>query len=271
MTSKGVPKSRLWPCLLFTTLATLVLLSGIVLFPTVWNPGAPLLLAGSLAVSVGVARLIFGLGKYYRVESGLATLLLLWMGACSISTLDLHASQRSLASFTGGVAFLLFCQACIETRKQWRGVVYTLIGICFLSSVLAWVIGLMQARETGVLPPLRGTFANHDTFSVLPLIAVCLVMGLIEKSGPKQTWLNMGLASFFVLTLYGTGCRAALVGFVVAALVFGLSLHFLRKDKSEKTRLFVGFPLAVGILITPFIGYQYASEAAARPSKSFAA
>jgi O-antigen ligase/predicted Zn-dependent protease len=218
-------------------------------------------LAGALAVSVGLVRLVFGLGKYYRVESGLATLLLLWMGACSYFTLDLHASQRSLAGFTGGVAFLLLCQASIETRKQWRGVVYTLIGVCFLASIVAWIVGLMQARESGVLPPLRGTFANHDTFSVLPLLAVCLIMGLIEKSGPKLTWVNMGLASFFVLTLYGTGCRAALVGFVVAALVFGLSLQFLRKDKSEKTRLFVGFPLAVGILITPFVGYQYASEA----------
>lgn len=261
MSNLELSKSKLWLCLFFTNAAVLVLVSGIVLFPTSWNPGVPLLLAGGFAVLVGLSRLAFGLGKYYRVEADLATLLLFWMAVCAYLTLDLHASHRSIASFTGGVAFLFFCQASIDSRKQWRGVAYSLVGISFVTSILAWFIGLMQARETGVLPPLRATFANHDTFSILPLIAVCLVMGLIERSGPKLTWMNMFLASFFVLTLYGTGCRAALIGFGVAALTFGLSLQILRRDRSEKTRLFVGLPVALGLLFTPFLGFQYASEA----------
>jgi len=259
MSSQGGQKPKLWPCIIFTFFASTVLVAGILLFPTVWNPGMPLLLAGVFATLLGVARIVGGLGKYYRMECDVATLLLIWMATCSIFSLDLHASQRSVASFTGGVAFLLFCQAVIQTRKQWRGVAYTLIWICFFASILAWVIGLAQAAKTGILPPLQGTFANQDTFAVLPLLAICLVLGLIERSGPKLTWMNMFMAAFFMLTLYSTGCRAALVGFIAAALCFSLPLQFLRKEKSEKTRLFVGFPLALGLLFSPFLGYQYAA------------
>jgi O-antigen ligase len=261
MPPEEVTKPSSWPCIAAAALASLVLGISILFFPTTWNPGLPLLLAGVFATLAGLGRILFGLGTYYRAESDLATVLLIWMGICCLYTLDLYTSQRSLASFAGGVAFLLFCQATIRTRKHWRGVAYALIGVCVFASILAWFAALVQARQTGVLPPLKGTFANHDTFSVLPLIGVCLVLGLVEKSGPKLTWFNLALGGFFLLTLFATGCRAALVGFVAAALVFFLPLHILRKDRSEKTRLFVGFPLLLTLLFVPLAGYQFASGA----------
>lgn len=241
--------------------ATLAMSLTLLVFPTGLNPGLPILLGGVVSIVVGLTRAVKGLSRYYRPEVDIATGLLVWMAACTLLSLDAYLSQRSLASFAVGVAFLMLCPAVIKTRAQWRGLAYTLLGIISLASLLAWALAVIQASSTGVLPPLRGVFANHDTFAVLPLAGLCLAMGLVEKSGPRLTWFNLLLAAFFLFTLFGTGCRAALVGFVAAALFFFLSLHFLRSEKSEKTRLFVGFPLILALLATPVVGYQFAAGA----------
>jgi O-antigen ligase/tetratricopeptide (TPR) repeat protein len=234
-----------------------VLLATLVIFRTPLNPGLPIAMGGALAVLAALLRLICGSGPYYRCESEIAVLLMLWMAICSFFSVDEYLSQRSLGSFVGAVAFLQVMQTTLRSRKQWRSACYTLIGLCTLVSVLAWIPAVQAARKTGVLASLMGTFVNPDTFSILPLLALCLTLGLIEKARPAATVLLLSICGVLLATIFATGCRASMLGFFVGCALFLTSILYFRRDKADKTKLLVGFPIVLTLLALPLLGYRY--------------
>ena len=243
--------------ILFAAACAGVLLATLTLFPTSFNPGLPITLGGALAAITAIYRSFAKSGRYFRSNSDIVTALLDWLSLCSVFSVDEYLTRRSLATFVGGTAFLFACQVGIKSRVQWRWMVYTLIGTCSLASLQAWLPALMEARETGTLSPLHGTFNNPDTFSILPLLGLCLVLGLIERAAAVGTVVNLGLAGFLLMTVFATGCRGAMLGFILGGATFVGSLLFYRKNKAEKTQLLVGFPLALTILAIPMLGFKF--------------
>ncbi|MFA7482437.1 MAG: O-antigen ligase family protein [Vulcanimicrobiota bacterium] len=247
-----------WLGPVLAVLAVVVLGLTLVLFPTRLNPGVPIALGGILAVITGLARLGAGTGPYAEPRSDLALAFLAWMAICTAFTIDTHLSLRSLGSMVGGTAFLVACQVGIRSREQWRQMAHALVLVCLGASVHAWWLGLTQYSGSGALRPLMGTFVNPDTFSVLPLVGLVVVLGLVEKSAPWLTWVHLLCAAFLFATLLATGCRAALVGFGLAALFLLGTLWRQRSRSIEKTKMFVGFPLVLALLFLPIFGLQSA-------------
>lgn len=236
--------------------ALLTLAASIVLFPTILNPGVTIFIGGALAILAGVLRLTFGSGRYYRTESDIATLLLAWMAICTVFTVDQYLSRKSLGSFVGAVAFIWICQITLANRAQWRTMAISLIALCTTASVFAWIPALDTARATGTLPPLMGFFNNQDTFSILPLLALCLTLGIIEKSGPAATPIHLLNSAFLLATIFGTACRGSVLGFVIAGSFFMVNTFRAKGERAEKTKLFVGFPLILALLALPVLGYN---------------
>ena len=259
MSQKGSSKKKrsLLPCVAFAVSASAVMLLTLAVFPTSLNPGLPILLGGTLALLVAIYRLTANSGRYFRLQSEIATVLFLWMLVCSVFTLDGYLTQRSVSTFVGGLAFLLAAQVGVNSRNHWRWMTYSLIAVCTVASVHAWFPALKQASVTGTLSPLKGTFVNPDTFSILPLIALCLTLGLIEKASTVGTVTNLALAGFHLLTVFATGCRASMLGFFVGGSCFIGAVMYYRKDKTEKTQLFVGFPVLLAFLAIPLVGYKF--------------
>jgi O-antigen ligase/predicted Zn-dependent protease len=249
--------SSSYACIVFVVICSLFLVLTLAVFPTSLSPGLPILLGGILAMLVACYRLGVNSGRYFRKESEIATVLLFWLLVCSFFTLDEYLTRKYLASFVGGIAFLFAAQAGIKSRSHWRWMVYSLVFVSTLVSLHAWLPALQIARATGTLPPLKGTFVNPDTFSILPLVALCLVLGLVERASTVVTLTNLGLASFLLMTVFATGCRASMLGFFVGGATFITSLLRYRKGKTEKTQLLVGFPLLLTLFAIPVVGFKF--------------
>lgn len=237
-------------------LSAAVLGMTLYVFNTNLNPGLPLVLAGVLAVVVGLARAVFGAGRYYLPSSDLVTVLLAWLAVSTYFSIDTYLSSRSLATFTGGVAFFLACMVGVRKRRHWRYFVNCLQAVCAIASVHAWALSIAAAQAKGRFEPLTGTFVNPDTFAVLPMIGLCLSMGMVEKAKEIETYLQMALTTLFLATMLATGCRSAMLGFGCGAVFFLFFLFRYAASRSEKTKIFIGFPLILTVLILPVLGYE---------------
>ncbi len=258
MTRKEQKEDRKWGQFILAVLLQFLTLGlTMVIFPTTLNPGIPILLGGALSLIVGAGFVLTGPGRYFRPASLLSLALSVWMLLSSFFTLDSYLSWRYAASFWGGTAMLLACAWSIQSRRQWRISTYGLLAFCTLSSLFAWLPALGSIKENGSLPALMGNFNNPDTFAVLPMVGLFLTIGLIEKASNGATGYYLVSAAFLILTLFATGCRAAMVGLVVGGLFFAISLHRFHPKTLGKTKMTVAVPLAVVILVTPILGYNF--------------
>lgn len=258
MTRKEQKEDRKWGQFILAVLLQFLTLGlTMVIFPTTLNPGIPILLGGALSLIVGAGFVLTGPGRYFRPASLLSLALSVWMLLSSFFTLDSYLSWRYAASFWGGTAMLLACAWSIQSRRQWRISTYGLLAFCTLSSLFAWFPALGSIKENGSLPALMGNFNNPDTFAVLPVVGLFLTIGLIEKASNGATGYYLVSAAFLILTLFATGCRAAMVGLVVGGLFFAISLHKFHPKTLAKTKMTVAVPLAVVILVTPILGYNF--------------
>lgn len=249
------PSSYAWAALvLFCLVQGLTLL----IYPTVLNPGGPILLAGFLAVAVSLLRLGRGCGPYYHWGVDLAAVLLLWMTLSASRGLDSYLVQRSLLTFVGAVAFLWLAPCGARRGSDWKLLAHGLLVFSTIVCLLAWPEALEQARQTGSLPPLTGTFVNPDTFSILPLLALTLGIGLFQSASPRMAlWLSLQMGVCF-LTIAATGCRASLLGFSVASAAFLIVLWRNRSSRHlKKAQALLALPLVLALLALPLSNFGF--------------
>lgn len=225
------------------------------IYSTALNPGLPIMGGGALAAGWCLQRLIRGAGPYYSLGLDGVLLLLLWMVVCSVFGLDGYLNQRSLATFCGATGFVLAVQCGVRHGLAWRSLASGLVLLVSIICAFAWPSVVEKAMETGTVPPLMGTYNNPDAFSVLPMLALCLSFGLVEKSRGKGTTLLMAQVGLLSVSLLATGCRSAMLGTGVAAVVFFGLLLRERGSKLQKSRLLLGFPLIVALAMLPLSNF----------------
>lgn len=242
----------------FPYLSLAVLCLTVLVYPTTLNPGLPLVLSGLLACVVGVGRVVLGSSKYYHASQELVLGLLLWLAlSLAVHRIDLYLGLKSLYTFLGAAAFFVAPQLGILKAKQFRkalaAVFLLLVAIC----LGAWIEDLPNALQTGELKDFQGRFVNPDTFSVLPLAAFCLGMGLVERL--QRKWVNWycGGLGFLLLTLFATGCRAAVLGLAVGVAAFIVLVRGYRQKDIDQTRHLLIVPVVLGFFFLLFSAFSF--------------
>lgn len=243
------------PLLAFWITSFLCLGITLLVYSTHLNPGLPILLGGLLTIFWSGFRLIKGTGPYYHWGLDILLLLTGWATLSATQTLDVYLSQRSLATLFGGTGFVLGAACAIHTARQWRATAHAFILFITVTCLLAWPAALQTAIETGTIPAVCGTFNNPDPFSVLPLLALCLGCGLLEKTNRLWTTLLLTELGILFVTILGTGCRAAMVGAGVAIIVSFAILLTKRRSELQKTRYLLGFPLIIILALLPLSNF----------------
>jgi tetratricopeptide (TPR) repeat protein len=239
-------------------LILLVLAGTLAIYPSTLNPGLPIMVAGLLAGAVALHRLIWGAGPYYHWAIDVGALLLAWMAVSAHYGLDAYLGQRSLMTFAGGLAFLWGPVCFVRSQKDWHFAAHVFVAFTTLASLQAWPQAIETAIQTGSIPPLKGTFVNPDTFSVLPLLGLTLAIGLFERAAPRvAVALSIQMGVMF-LTIAGSGCRASLLGFGVGALAFlGLMLANRGARHLHKAKALLALPLALALLALPLSNFGF--------------
>lgn len=237
-------------------LASLVLGGTLYVYPTTLNPGLPIILGGVFAAVLALFRLGKGAASHYHWGMDIGTGLLIWMAFSSQWGLDAYLSQRSLATFVGAVAFLWAVQCGTRNSRDWRLSAHTFVMLCSLVSLAAWPKGITVAIKTGHIPALTGTFNNPDTFSILPLFALMLAPGLLERATYKVGGLVCLQIGILFVTLVATGCRASLLGLGVGLIAFGGTLFYNRSNTHFKhLKILLAVPIALALLVLPLSNF----------------
>lgn len=240
----------------FLTVALFVLGITLYVYSTSLNPGLPILLGGGFAVLVSLWRLVKGSGPYYHWGMDVASALLLWMAVSAPTGLDDYLSQRSLATFVGAVAFLWTTQCALQHSRDWRLFAHAFLALCTVTSLAAWPEAVTIAIKTGHIPPLTGTFVNPDTFSILPLFALMIAPGLLERSGTRLGVAVCVQIGILFITLVATGCRASLLGLGIGAFAFAGTLLSNRSTRHLKQiKMLLAVPLALILFILPLSNF----------------
>lgn len=229
-------------------------------YPTVLNPGVPLMLAGVLLVLLGLARLFWGSGKYYNPTQEISVFLLLWLAlSLSVKGVDHYLGEKSLYTFAGAVAFLVSVQLGLQRGRQARTLVYVFVGLMGLVCLQAWVEAIPAALGTGEFVYLQGRFVNPDTFSIQPMIGLLVGCGLLERIPRKMLLPYCGLLSFLLVSILATGCRAAALGLVVGGLVFVGTVSAFQKKELDQTKYLATLPLLLILILLPLSAFNFAA------------
>lgn len=249
------PKLLTLPVLALWVTGFLCLGITLAVYSTHLNPGLPIRLGGLLTIFWAGFRILKGAGPYYHWCLDALIVFVLWAAISTTQSLDAYLSERSLATLCGGTGFTLAVVCAIQTARQWRATAYAFVGFISVTSLCAWPAAIEAAIKTGMVPPISGTFNNPDAFSVLPMLALCLSFGLLERT--KKAWTALLLLQVGILsvTILGTGCRSAMLGSGIAALVFFGLLFTKRRSELQKTRLLLGFPLLIILALLPLSNF----------------
>ena len=229
-----------------------VLGASVAFYSTTLNPGLPLILGGALAALWALVRLALGAGPFYNSASDLGLLLGLWMTAGTLLSLDSYLSQRTLATYFGALAIMWATQIAVRSIEGWLLVARVFVGLVCLVCLFAWPQVIAEVRATGTMPALRGTFANQDTFAVLPMLALCLGVGLLEAGGRFWRFLLGAQLLILVASLLATGCRSAVLGFGVGLGVFFVLLLVRHRSKVAGSPVLIALPVLFLLFILPF-------------------
>ena len=263
------PLSAHWHAFVALLLAFAVLGATLAVYPTSLNPGLPILLGAALAAAVGFGRLVWGCGPYYHWGIDAGSLLLLIAVVSNSLALDTYLAQRSLFSLVGAVGFLLLPAVVIRSSRDWRILAYGFVTFATVVCLLAWPAAIESALQTGTLPYLMGTFVNQDTFSVLPLLALTLGLGL--ATSVRQAYLVPYCAQLVVLfgSLFATGCRAAILALFIGVATFLIAVLAHRGAKHrESLKVLLVLPFLCCLLALPFsdLGFTSAKKLTAAAS-----
>lgn len=230
-------------------LAFLVLGVTLAVYSTKLNPGVPIMLGGLLACSGALFRIWKGAGPCYHPGLDCGFALLFWAALChQFGCLDLYLGEKALATFAGAIAFLLVPQLFVGSGRALRSGLYLLTGLVVVACCAAW-----PPVMAGKVTPIRGTFVNPDTFSVLPMFAVVMVLGVIGDVPRKWRLPGYGLLLFLLASLWATGCRAAILALFAATLTFFALVLIKRKERFPELVAVLAFPLLLALFAMPFL------------------
>lgn len=141
----------------------------------------------------------------------------------SLDSYRTWASQLHWLSFAG---VFLATSIALRTSWSWRTLAWSVLG---LSGGLS-LYGLVEYRS-GQQERLLSTFVNADCFSLYPLVAIFLGLGLFHRAGAQQRLLIHANTVFQLLALLLTGARATVVGLLAGVIVQG---WLLSRRKARK-------------------------------------
>ena len=246
------PSPTSWAARFTTALLCLVLGATLYVYPTSLNPGLPILGSAALSFFVGCWRLARGSGPYYHWGMDLSVILAVWMTVSCADALDAYLSQRSLATFIGAVGFLWAVQCGVKSSRDWRLMAHGFVFFGVLTCLFAWPQAIRVALASGSIPPLKGTFVNPDTFSVVPLLALALAPALLEKASSRMGLFVCAQMLILFLSIVASGCRASLLGYAVG---FGVALTVLLGNRNpkhlKKVKVLLVLPLGLILLALP--------------------
>ena len=235
-------------------LALLPLSVSLVVFSNRLSPGLPILLGGVLAMAVGLWRVVKGSERYYHWGQDVAVVFLVWAAICCyFGALDAYLSAKALSILVGGVALLTVPQLAVKTAKELRVAAHFSVGLVTIYSLASWPKMLAAMLSGDVVSPLKGTFANPDTFAILPMLAIATGMGLAENVSKRWMGPFYVQLSFLAVTLLATGCRSAILGLFVGGAVFFWKLAVNRDSDFQKSRAVLVIPIIVALMLLPLI------------------
>lgn len=241
-------------------LALLVLAVTLAIYPTPLNPGLPLALGGGFCLLVAIVRFWKGSGKYYsRAQDILIVLAILLTLSLAWNRFELYLGAKSLLTFWVGLAFFSACQVGIRDSKDARKVAQAYVGAMAFFCLWAWLEAFPEAQQSGGFQALKGRFVNPDSFSVLPMSALLLGFGLVERLTKRWVMPFCGVLAFLLISLLATGCRAAILGAIAGCGVFLFLAMRHQKQEFDQSKFLIVVPLLVALLVLPVSAFKFAS------------
>ncbi len=145
----------------------------------------------------------------------LALQLLLGIGLISSkSSYDPFLSSSALSSWIAAVGLWGAFVTGLQLNQHWDKAAKAFVAIIFVVTVHALGLFITQGAY------LKGTFTNPDCFSVLPLAAAFVSLGLLSAAKPKERIFFWFLFPWFCSVVALTGSRSGLAGLAVGFSVF---------------------------------------------------
>lgn len=206
------------------------------------NPGVTSIPPGFVYSAGGILCSLCGFGlvvgsRLTRSQSLLLFLLLLLLGVGLIgsrSSYDPFLSSSTLSSWIAAVGLWVALTAGLRLNQHRDYAAKAFVAIIFVVTVHAVFLFVGQAAH------LKGTFTNPDCFSVLPLAAAFISLGLLSSAKPKERVFLWFLFPWFCSVVALTGSRSGLAGLAV-----GFSLFAALAWKKDRTKPVVQGSLAL--------------------------
>lgn len=161
----------------------------------------------------------------------------------SKSSYDPFLSSSSLSSWIAAVGLWSAVATGLHLNQHWDKAAKAFVGIIFLVTIYA--VGLFVNQGAY----LKGAFTNPDCFSVLPLAASFLSLGLLTAAKPKERVFLWFLFPWFCSVVALTGSRSGLAGLAV-----GFSFFVLFAWKKDRTKPVVqGSVALVGLALMALV------------------
>lgn len=218
-------------------------------------PGPAVAAGGALTVLAALAVMLLPVPSRGRPALLVAGAFSLWWALSAQNSLDGFRAHSSLAAQVGAFSIMLMTVLSVRRSQDWRLMAYALVGGATLVSLYyyaAWAWWVSLRVESFDYAPLWATFSESNSFSVVPLAASLLCLGLLLSAqlARQQIFLLVQLCLLLAAILM-SGSRASLLALLLGLVAFGWifssrnSSH--RKASQKKTGgllLLVGLPLA---------------------------
>ena len=210
-------KTTLWQtALLLGAALSLTLTSMLRPSVTLEPPWLALLLSSLLALSAAASLPFLSVARKAGSSVFLFTCFMAWLflAAFLSGSLDPYRSQVALTNWLGFGGVFLATLIGVRNATQWRGLAWWFLGL----TTLLTLYGLHRFRSEGQ-ERLLSTFVNADCFSLYPLAAILLGLGLFHRASPQARLFLHANTLLQLLALLMTGARATLIGLLVAVVV----------------------------------------------------
>jgi O-antigen ligase/tetratricopeptide (TPR) repeat protein len=197
------------------------------------HPGVTSIPPGLVYCAGGVLCALCGFGlvvgsRLTRSQSILLLSLQLLLGIgliSSRSSYDPFQSSSALSSWIAAVGLWGAFVTGLQLNHQWDKAAKAFVAIIFVVTLHA--VGLFVSQGAY----LKGTFTNPDCFSVLPLAAAFVSLGLLSGAKPKERIFLWFLFPWFCSVVALTGSRSGLAGLAVGFTVFAALAW--KKDRTK--------------------------------------
>ena len=204
----------------FIGAATLALIVGFVSGPgvTADPPGWFFVCATLLLALAGLRLLVQGKVATSRAIGllGLSSFAC-WAGLCSFGSIDPFLSKVSLAGWLGSIGLVAAIAMDLDSKESWALSAHALI----LVALGSCAYGLSLELSKGGM--LISNFTNQDCFSVVPMVATLLALGLVDRAEGSERYYLIGIIPLLTLCVMLTSSRAGFMGLAAGLFLFGFS------------------------------------------------